>query len=296
MDEIDLGRRALLGRTSSRAAVAAMGAIAASAALPLTAAVAQDPRRLSDVDRLNFTLNLEYMEAEYYLRGVLGRTLDEVAGTNFGGAVRGGRPVPFSSAVRRGMMANIGGNELSHVRFVRATVERLGGTPIPRPAIDFEAGFAGVARGAGLPDFDPFADEMSFMLGSMLFEDVGVTVLKGSARYIRDHRVLQSAAGLLGAEGYHAGAVRSIFYKMGEPAWRRAAAISDFRDGLDGPDDLDQPVERDGRSNVGPSNENGIAFGRTPQQALNIVYGTPGNGVMQGGFFPDGVNGRVRVT
>jgi hypothetical protein len=49
-------------------------------------------------------------------------------------------------------------------------------------------------------------------------------------------------------------------------------------------------------ANIAPTNENGIVWGRTPQHALNIAYGKPGRGVMAGGFFPEGVNGRIRVT
>lgn len=296
MIDVDMDRRSLLGQTSGRAAMLAMGAIAASAALPLASAIAQETRPPSDIDILNFALNLEYLETEYYLRGVLGRTLDDVAGTSFGGSVRGGRPVRFSTPVREGMIKNIGGNELAHVRFVRQTVEALEGTPIPRPVIDLEAGFAGVARGAGLPDFDPFANEMNFFLGALLFEDVGVTVLKGSARYIRNDRVLESSAGLLGAEGYHVGALRAVLSKMGAPALERFGAISDLRDRLDGRQDLDQPLVLGGKVNISPSNENAIAYGRTPQHALNILYGSPGANIMQGGFFPEGVNGAIRAT
>jgi hypothetical protein len=29
---------------------------------------------------------------------------------------------------------------------------------------------------------------------------------------------------------------------------------------------------------------------------LNIVFANPAAGVLQGGFFPDGVNGRIRST
>jgi hypothetical protein len=49
-------------------------------------------------------------------------------------------------------------------------------------------------------------------------------------------------------------------------------------------------------ANIAPSNENGIAWGRTPQHALNIIYGNPARGVMAGGFFPEGFNGRIRST
>lgn len=295
MNDVDLDRRSFFGQRSGKAAALAMGAVAVSAAAPLAEAAAQSGN-LSDADILNFALNLEYLETEYYLRGVLGQTLDEAMGTRLGGPVRGGRKVVFSTPVREGLVKNIAGNELAHVRFVSSTVAALGGRPVPRPPIDFEAGFAGVARGAGLPDFDPFANEMNFFLGAMLFEDVGITVLKGASDLIRNRTVLESAAGLLAAEGYHMGAVRSVLYKMGEPAHARSASISDLRDRLDGPVDRDQPVALAGRANIVPSNENGIAYGRTPQHTLNILYNNPARGVVQGGFFPEGVNGRITAT
>ncbi len=168
---------------------------------------------------------------------------------------------------------------------------------MPRPTIDLDAGFAAVAQAAGLADFDPFANEMNFFLGAMLFEDVGVTAYKGAAKMIRNKRILEAAAGILASEGYHMGAVRSVIYKMGDRARARSIAISNLRDQLDGPQDLDQPVVQiEDRSNVVPANENGIAYSRTPQHVLNIVYGNPAQGVVMGGFFPEGVNGRIHAT
>jgi hypothetical protein len=72
-------------------------------------------------------------------------------------------------------------NELAHVRFYRKT---LGSQAVSRPAIDFEAGFAAAAK-AGLPEFDPFANDMNFLLGGMLFEDVGVTAYAGAAPILK---------------------------------------------------------------------------------------------------------------
>lgn len=292
--EIDDSRRSFLGLGNAGAALAAVGAIAASAALPIGAAAEAQSRYSSDTDILNFALNLEYLETEYYLRAVIGTTGDEAFRMNLGGAVRGGRKVAFSNPVHDGLFRNITANEYKHVSFLRSINGRAA---IPRPVIDFDAGFAGVAQAAGLPDFDPFANEMNFFLGAMLFEDVGVTAYKGSARNIRNKQILESAAGILAAEGYHMGAVRSVIYKMGDDWRRRAVNISEMRDRLDGPQDLDQPpIQIGDRSNVVPANQNGIAFGRTPQHVLNIVYGNPAQGVLQGGFFPEGFNGRIRST
>lgn len=294
MERIDQDRRSLLGFTSGEGALIAMGVIAASTVIPLTEAVAQQAESSTDIDLFNFALNLEYLETDYYLRGGLGMTVDEVFGTSFGAPVKGGRKVQFSNPAREGMIKNIAGNEVAHIKFLRAIT---GSQAAQRPPIDMDAGFAAVAAAAGLSNFDPFGNEVDFFLGGMLFEDVGVSVLKGSARKLRSLTLRESAAGLLGSEGYHMGAVRSVIYKMGEPARSRAAAISEFRDRLDGPQDLDQPPVKVGAmANITPANQNGIALGRTPEHALNIIYGNPARGVMAGGFFPEGFNGRIRST
>ncbi|TPG09667.1 ferritin-like domain-containing protein [Sphingomonas oligophenolica] len=245
---------------------------------------------LTDNDILNFALNLEYLEAEYYLRGVMGRTLDEAAGGSFGGTVRGGRKVNFTSNVRRGFIEDITRNELAHVLFLRSA---LGANAIQRPTIDFDAGFQGVAQAAGLAGFDPFADETSFWLGAFLFEDVGVTAYKAAANLIHDQKILTSAAGILAAEAYHAGVIRSVIVRTGGSAITASTAMSDVRDTLDGGSDSDQPVMMDGRQNLVPADENSIAFGRTPQQVHNIVFANPAAGVTRGGFFPDGTNGKL---
>ena len=293
MEQIDQDRRSLFGFTSGEGALVAMGAIAASTVIPLTEAVAQQAESSTDIDLFNFALNLEYLETDFYLRG-LGMTVDEVFRTSFGAPVKGGRKVQFSNPAREGMIKNIAGNEVAHIKFVRAIT---GSQASQRPPIDMDAGFAAVAAAAGLSNFDPFGNEMDFFLGGMLFEDVGVSVLKGSARKLRSLTLRESAAGLLGSEGYHMGAIRSVIYKMGE-TWRsRAAAISEFRDRLDGPQDLDQPPVKVGNmANITPTNENGIALGRTPEHALNIIYGNPARGIMAGGFYPEGFNGRIRST
>jgi hypothetical protein len=60
--------------------------------------------------------------------------------------------------------------------------------------------------------------------------------------------------------------------------------------------EIEQGIEVDGHANFVPSDERGIAFTRTPQQVLQIVYLTPETGVSSGGFFPNGVNGDLAST
>jgi hypothetical protein len=48
---------------------------------------------------------------------------------------------------------------------------------------------------------------------------------------------------------------------------------------------------------VAADTTNSIAFARTTDQVLHIVYAAPaGAGVTGGGFFPNGMNGNISVT
>jgi hypothetical protein len=258
---------------------------------PAQAAAAADVR---DEDIFQFALNLEYMETEYYLRATTGAGLKSSDAGPDAGEVNGGHKVPFKTKAIGEFAEELAENELAHVRFYRKT---LGDEAVSRPTIDFEGGFSKVAKAAGLgSDFDPFANEMNFLLGGMLFEDVGVTAYKAAAPLIKKKEFLEAAAGILAVEAYHMGMARSQLYMMGEKAQRAANAISDARDKLDGGADLDQGIVREGKANFVPSDANGIAFSRSPQQVLRIVYLTDKDGVPGGGFYPKGMNGTIQTT
>jgi hypothetical protein len=264
--------------------------------LSATAGVSQalaQTAEIKDEDIFQFALNLEYMEAEYYLRATTGKGIDAADAGSNPGDVKGGREVNFQSKAIREFADELAQNELAHVRFYRKT---LGNQAVSRPAIDFEAGFAAAAKGAGLPEFDPFANDMNFLLGGMLFEDVGVTAYAGAAAVLKKKEFVEAAAGILAVEAYHMGMARSQLYEMGERAQKAANAISAARDKLDGPGDKDQGIERNGRANFVPSNADGIAFRRTPQEVLRIVYLTDKPGVSSGGFYPKGMNGALKST
>jgi hypothetical protein len=254
-------------------------------------ALAQD---ITDEDIFRFALNLEYMEAEYYLRGTTGQGISAEDAGPGAGEVVGGKQVSFDLPAVGEFLREVAENELAHVRFYRKT---LGTDAVDRPAIDFDAGFAAVAKSAGLgDDFDAFGSEMNFLLGGMLFEDVGVTAYAGAAPLLKKKEFLAAAAGILAVEAYHMGMARSQLYRMGEAAWNAANAVSDARDKLDGPEDVDQGIQVDGKANIVPSTADAIAFTRTPQQVLRIVYLTDQDGVGQGGFYPNGLNGNLKTT
>jgi hypothetical protein len=285
----------LLSRRQSLFTLASLtAATALSTQLPANQAQAQDRPRIKDEDIFQFALNLEYLETEYYMRALTGSGLDGADAGPDASRVTGGKKVSFQTKAIGEFAEELAENELAHVRFYRKT---LGKSAVSRPAIDLENAFRKVGQAAGLgADFDPFANEMNFLLGGMLFEDVGVTGYKAAAALIQNKEFLDAAAGILAVEAYHMGMVRSQLYRMGEAAQQAANAISAARDKLDGSKDLDQGIVRNGKANIVPSDENGIAFGRTPQQVLRIVYLSDNADVKGGGFYPNGMNGKLQVT
>jgi hypothetical protein len=75
-----------------------------------------------DVDPMQFALNLEYTEAEFFLHGAYGKGLDQIAPKL---ALGGPPPVGARKAnldeVTWGIVAEFGLQEVAHVRFVRRT-------------------------------------------------------------------------------------------------------------------------------------------------------------------------------
>ncbi|GAA4360873.1 ferritin-like domain-containing protein [Paeniglutamicibacter cryotolerans] len=248
----------------------------------------------SDSAILNFALNLEYLEAEFYLRAVTGAGLPNslTDGRGRKGGVTGGSKVPFTAgSLIQKYAVEIAMDEKAHVRFLRSA---LGKAAVARPPIDLKASFTAAARAAGLisagQSFNPFKDETSFLLGAFIFEDVGVSAYKGAAPFIDNKTYLEAAAGILAVEAYHAGIIRTTMYARGLQA--PTQAISNARDSLDGKTDRDQGIGTAKVANLVPADANALAFSRTPGQVLNIAYLNP-KSVTSGGFFPHGVNGKL---
>lgn len=244
--------------------------------------------RSTELDVLNFALNLEYLEAEYYLRAVNGTGISD-ADSGGTGTVTGGSQVNFSNPAIAAYAEEIAADELAHVRFLRSA---LGSAAVSRPNIDFTNAFNAAADAAGIgPSFDPFANETNFLIGAFVFEDVGVTAYSGGAPALRRNTgYLSAAAGILAVEAYHAGLVRTLLYLQGGAAQDAAQQISDLRASVGG--GKDQGIIIGGDANIVPADENAIAFARSTEEVLNIVY-LNGN-TTPGGFFPNGLNGTIR--
>jgi hypothetical protein len=277
------------------------------------------PAAITDNDILNLALNLEYLEAQFYSFATTGAALPAnltASGTGTaGGTITGGAAVNFTADPVVGSYAReIAFNERTHVTFLRSV---LGSAAIAMPNInisgDATGAFTAAARAAGVvgatETFNPYASPENFLLAAYLFEDVGVTAYKGAAPLLTSKVVLEAAAGILAAEAYHAGLIRTVLTAKGMSNGAlitAAGRISDARDLLDGTPaddpvrgigaDDDQGIALTGSgstltSNIVPANANAIAYSRTSPQVHNIVYlNTTGTNRNGGGFFPNGTN------
>jgi hypothetical protein len=288
-ERLDGNRRGLL----AGAGLSALAVGALSSGATVLASGPANAQGVTDADIFNFALNLEYLEAEYYLRGITGRGLRDadITGTGALGGVIGGRAVNFRSAALQQTFTKIAVDEELHVRVIRQV---LGASAVARPTINFFDAFSDLALAAGLAvpgqRFDPFADEVSFLLGAFVFEDVGVTAYGGAANLISNRDLLAAAASILAVEAYHGGSVRTHVANFG--GGEAADKITFLRERLSGASD-EAPLRLEGSNyNIAPTDRQALTFRRTTRQVLNIVYGArnaPG-----GLFFPAGMNGTIR--
>lgn len=292
-----LGRRNLFRQAGTGLAGAAALSALSAGAMTLNSSSARAATPDIDGDIFNFALNLEYLEAEFYLRAI-GQSLaqyDLVTGTGTQGTVTGGSAVPFQSAAIAQYADRIAVDELSHVRFIR---DVLGSSAVAEPSINISTSFTTLAVAAGLissgQTFNPFADDVSFLLGASIFEDVGVTAYAGAARYITNLDYLEAAGGILATEGYHSGAIRTLLADLGAGA--AFNAISNLRGSLSAAIVAGAPAEEGilitgNNYNFVPNDSNGLAFRRSTAQVLNIVYG--GGAASDYLFFPNKMNGAI---
>jgi len=253
---------------------------------------------LTDADYLNFALNLEYLEAEFYLHAATGTGLSTTdAGTGAASVTGGSKIATTLTAVQSAYLNEVAQNELDHVRLLRSA---LGSSAVPRPAIDLTF-FGPLSKAAGITtdgSFTPFASYPAYLIGAFIFEDVGVTAYHGAALVLTSKANLTTGAEIHAVEAYHAASIRTQIvaadFIAGNTTYTTIAnQVSTLRGTLGG--GMETALGQ--TSIVAADPTNSIGFKRSPDQVLHIVYGAAGGaGLTKGGFFPAGLNGRISAT
>nr|XP_027192146.1 desiccation-related protein PCC13-62-like [Cicer arietinum] len=231
-----------------------------------------------DSDHIEFALNLEYLEAEFFLYGSSGHGLDVVA------------PKAIKSAVKG----------------------------FPRPLLDLsKSSFAKVMDSAFgrplVPPFDPYANDINFLLASYVIPYVGLTGYVGANPLLQNATSRRLVGGLLGVESGQDAVIRTLLYQadnqklLVKPYDVSVAEftnrISTLRNklGHGGLKDEGLVVSKKQGSegsvsgNILAGDKYSLSYPRTPQEILRIVYGS-GNESVPGGFYPHGGKGHIATS
>jgi hypothetical protein len=298
------------GLKSRRSAMLLGGAALAGLALS-RAQSAEAQTTVTDADILNFALNLEFLEAQFYAYATTGNAY---AGTTASGSGTAGGTVTIkanpmvpdfaTNPSLQSFAMELAQDEANHVAFLQSA---LGSSAVAMPNIDLMNSFNTLAMAAGLGStFDPFASAENFLIGAFIFEDVGVTAYQGAAPLISSSAYLDKALGIHLVEAYHAGSIRQRIFQAGAPLTTYSQMVAAARASLDGSsaastgaDDIGVSLSGSGATAYStivdsPTANASLTSARTTTQVLNIVYGSPGSTPTPGVFFPAGMNGTIK--
>ena len=121
-----------------------------------------------DIGILNYALTLEYLEAEFYQKGIAANILGDDAK----------------------YVTPIAAHEAAHVAAITATLTKLGAKPATKPTFVFPA--------------NTFTDKPTFLQTAVTFEETGVKAYHGQITLIKNGAILGAAASIAGVESRHA--------------------------------------------------------------------------------------------
>jgi len=255
----------------------AAAAVGTSAIVGASTAEAQTT---TELDILNFALNLEYLEAEFYTYAITGKSITsfgigidgKATGANSasGGTTTGGSQVKFNNndVLSHDVAAEIGSDERAHVVLLRSA---LGAAAVAKPNLNLNA------LGIG------FGNQTDFLKVARILEDIGVTAYSGAAGMLKTPGIITTAARLLAAEAEHVGSIRT-----------QVAVLKIASSALDGADLVPPPSGKQTQI-LSINLSNGLPATRTAGQVLYLAFGMKA-GVNQGGFFPNGLNGAITTS
>ena len=259
-------RNFLAGASAAAGAVGIAGLAGCSNSNSTVAPPVTSTPSVSDV--LNFALNLEYLEATFYLTLATGSGLQAADMGTSPGAVTGGLgKVNFTLPGVQDLVNQLAADEQAHVQFLRATMQSLSLTPVDMPALNL------AALGA-------ITTDAQFLAIARQLETTGTSAYEGAiTALISNTAALNYAAVIHDTEGQHEGVLRQYCIANGVTS----GAV----------DSGDIPPTATAIFNT---TTNGFNTARNTSQVLMIVYGNTSLSVTSGGFYPNGVNGNIKST
>jgi hypothetical protein len=264
----------------------------------------------SDYENIQVALNLEYLEAEYFLWAAYGYGLDKLAPHLPEG---GPEPIGVQKAnlniLANDIIAQFGLQEIGHLTILQ---KELGSYYFPRVQLNLSAAnWANIideAFGEKLhPPFNPYTNTLNFLISAYAIPYVGLTGYVGTIPLLQRVGAKSLVAGLLGVEAGQDAIIRAALYQYKDdlvPPYKFTVAqftdfISSLRNGLSHAfvdEGLEVPKAQgaDGlvTGNILSADTNSLSFARTAEEVLETVYFT-GNAAIPGGFFPEGASGTI---
>jgi hypothetical protein len=255
----------------------------------------------AEINALNFILNFKYLEATFYSFVTQGVDLPSSLTHNSGtitGAPATKLTFTAANAGPNGVQINDLLNEIyfDEINHLTALVSLLGSSVVARPAINLAP--YGALNATALSPTNAIAI-------ARLLEDIGTTVLAGAVQQLANSTTT-FVSQMLGAEGFHAGALRLIAIQNPTIVYQHdnadATEVALADPGTIAPTTWAGPTAAGGffattgGVYVSSNTNSGLGFARTSSQVLADLYasalGTPAvSGTASGGFFPNGVAG-----
>ena len=307
-----LNRRHFMAALGMTGAAAGAGLLSGctNATAPITSTTTIDS--VAEINALNFVLNFKYLEATFY--SFVTQGVDLPSSLTYGGGILTNAPTAkltftASTAFPNGAQVNDMLNEIyfDEINHLTALRNLLGSSVVPRPAINL-APYGALNTTAG--------SQYNALAIARMLEDLGATAIAGAATMLVNSN-LTFLSQMLGAESFHAGALRLVaiqnptivFWDKADPTLDVAPADPGASTQI-APKTWTGPIP--GSASTGGffatmntltagNTTAGMAYARTSSQVLADLYantlGTPAaTGTNSGGFFPNGVNGATNTV
>ena len=176
-------------------AIALVGLLAFAAPAANARSLKQDSSALTDADILNFALNLECLESQFYSCAVYGQPLSAEL-TGDGPAPIGCQSANFTNDDVYNIAMGVANDEIAHVKYLRTA---LGNSSVQCPLVNIGSAFSDAANAVLnttlSPAFSPYVNDLFFLHGAFIFEDAGVTAYKGALASFQSKDIMTAAAG-----------------------------------------------------------------------------------------------------